>query len=376
MSTKSKNNAAAVRGNRLTRTGILAPDSGILRRARMELAYFSGAFRLRERESGGAGVILRFARVRPARRGRFQPLKSEEITPAFLDRTIRALKRWRYDIVGIDEACRRAVTLPERRRFACLTFDGASKDIVTHAWPVLARHGVPFALYLPTAFPDGVGVAWWLVLEEIIARENRISMMIDGRERHFAIANLSDKYELFDFLSGWLRKLPPSDLSYALNDLARRYSADAAQSSRNASLDWQDLAKLAADPNVTFGSATVNYPALSSLRDADAQREMAMGKAVAESALRRQVRHFAFPFGDREAFGRPHVVMAEEAGFASAVSTISGVVEAQGRTNLHALPRIAWDGRVRSLRMMRVLLSGVMFAPVRPTRSARNQSVI
>ncbi|WP_456797996.1 polysaccharide deacetylase family protein [Bradyrhizobium sp. USDA 4473] len=354
----------------------MAPDNGILRRARMELAYFSGTFRLREREAGGAGAILRFARVRPARRLRFQPLKSQEITPAFLDRTIRALKRWKYDIVGIDEACRRAVTMPERRRFACLTFDGASKDIVTHAYPVLARHGVPFTLYLPTAFPDGVGVAWWLALEDIIARERRISLVIDGRERHFAISSLSDKYELFDFLSGWLRQLPPSDLAYAVNDLGRRYAADAVQLSRDASLDWADLAKLAADPNVTFGSATVNYPALSSVKDAAAQREMAMGKAVAESALRRPVRHFAYPFGDRDAFARTDVVMAEETGFASAVSTISGVVEAQGRTNLHALPRIAWDGRVRSLRIMRVLLSGVMFAPVRPTRSARGQHVI
>ncbi|WP_035977448.1 MULTISPECIES: polysaccharide deacetylase family protein [unclassified Bradyrhizobium] len=342
----------------------------------MELAYFSGAFRLREREAGGAGVILRFARVRPARRARFQPLRSQEITPVFLDRTIRALKRWRYDIVGIEEACRRAVTLPERRRFACLTFDGASKDIVTHAYPVLARHGVPFTLYLPTAFPDGVGVAWWLALEDIIARESRISLVIDGRERRFGVSTLSDKYELFDFLSGWLRKLPPSDLSYAVNDLGRRYAADAAQLSRSASLDWQDMAKLAADPNVTFGSATVNYSVLSNLRDADAQREMAMGKAVAESALRRPVPHFAYPFGDRDAFRRPHVVMAEEAGFASAASTISGVVEAQGRTNLHALPRIAWDGRVRSLRIMRVLLSGMMFPPVQPTRHARDQSAI
>jgi len=348
------------------------PDYGIWRRAKAELAYFSGAFRRREREAGSAGAILRFARVRPAQRTRFQPLKSQEITPAFLDRTIRALKRWRYDIVGIDEACRRAVTLPERRRFVCLTFDGASKDIVTHAYPVLARHGVPFTLYLPTAFPDGVGMAWWLMLEDIIARENRISMMIDGRERHFAISSLSDKYELFDFLSGWLRKLPPSELSYAVNDLGTRYAADAAQLSRGASLDWQDLTRLAADPNVTFGSATVNYSVLSNLRDADAQREMMMGKAVAESALRGEIRHFAYPFGDRDAFGRAHVVMAVEAGFASAVSTISGVVEAQGRTNLHALPRIAWDGRVRSLRMMRVLLSGVTFAPVRPTRSAHD----
>ncbi len=363
-------------GRARTGSGILAPDNRILRRARAELAYFSGAFRLREREAGGAGVILRFARVRPAQRGRFQPLKSQEITPAFLDRTICGLKRWKYDIVGIDEACRRAVTMPERRRFACLSFDGASKDIVTHAYPVLARHGVPFTLYLPTAFPDGVGAAWWLVLEDIIAREGRISLVIDGRERHFVVSALSDKYELFDFLSGWLRKLSPPDLSYAVNDLARRYSADAAHLSRSASLDWQDLAKLAADPNVTFGSATVNYSVLSTLRDADAQREMAMGKAVAESALRRPVRHFAYPFGDRDAFARPHVVMAEEAGFASAVSTISGIVEAQGRTNLYALPRIAWDGRVRSLRIMRVLLSGVMFAPVRPTLSAREQGAL
>ncbi|WGS17031.1 MULTISPECIES: polysaccharide deacetylase family protein [unclassified Bradyrhizobium] len=337
----------------------------------MEFAYFSGVRWLRERAAGGAGVILRFERVRPARSGRFQPRKSQEITPGFLDRAISALKRWNYDIVGIDEACRRAVAVPERRRFACLTFDGATKDFITHAYPVLARHGVPFALYLPTAFPDGVGEAWWLALEDIIARQSRISLMIDGRERHFEVRSVSDKHELFDFLFDWMRRLPTSDLSYAIHDLVKRYSVDIGRLSRSASLEWEDLAKLADDPNVTFGSAAVNYPVLSNLKDADARREMAMGKAVAESAFRREIRHFAFPFGDRESFRGPHVVMAQEAGFASAVSTVPGIVEARGRSNLHALPRLSWDGRLRSLRMMRVLLSGVMFAPVQPTRSAQ-----
>ena len=126
-------------------------------------------------------------------------------------------------------------------------------------------------------------------------------------------------------------------------------------------MDWDDLAKLAADPLVTIGSATVNYPVLSNLKDADALREMTMGRAVAEAAFHREVRHFAYPFGDRASLRRQHVAMAEEAGFASAVSTIPGVVEAEGRTNLHALPRIAWDGRQRSLRAMRVILSGVDF---------------
>ena len=341
-----------------------------MKRAQMELAYFSFYARLKQRQTGGAGVIMRFERVCPSRSAWFQPLKSREITPTFLDRTIRALKRWKFDIVGIDEACRRAVTMPASRRFACLTFDGGSKDIITHAYPVLAKHRVPFTIYLPTAFPDGLGEAWWVALEEVIARENRISLVIDRKEHHYTVRSVSEKYELYEFLSSWMRMLAPPDLSFAINDLCKRYSVDLAALSRRASMDWDDLAKLAADPNMTIGSATVNYPVLSHLKDSDAQREIAMGKAVAQAAFHRDVRHFAYPFGDRDAFRRQHVVMAEEAGFVSAASTIAGIVEAQGRTNLHVLPRIAWDGRLRSIRMMRVILSGINFAPVRPTRNA------
>jgi hypothetical protein len=78
--------------------------------------------------------------------------------------------------------------------------------------------------------------------------------------------------------------------------------------------------------------------------------------------FRRDVRHFAYPFGDRDSWRRQHVAMAQEAGYVSAASALPGIVEARGRGNLYALPRLAWDGRQRSLRMMRVLLSGAFFA--------------
>ena len=133
-------------------------------------------------------------------------------------------------------------------------------------------------------------------------------------------------------------------------------------------MDWTELAKLAADPLVTIGSATVNYPVLSTLKDTAALREMTMGRAVAEAAFRRDVRHFAYPFGDRASWRPRHVAMAAEADFASAVSAIPGVVEVEGRTNLHALPRIAWDGRQRSLRVMRAMLSGIPFPTARRPR--------
>jgi peptidoglycan/xylan/chitin deacetylase (PgdA/CDA1 family) len=251
----------------------------------------------------------------------------------------------------------------------CLTFDGAYKDVMSSAYPVLSGHGVPFTVYVPTGFPDGVVEAWWLGLEAVIARENRVRLVIDRQERDFNIAGTSEKYHVYEFLSGWMRSLAPPDLSFAINDLCKRYSVDLAALSREAAMDWGDLEKLSADPLVTFGSATVNYPVLSNLKDAAALREMTMGRAVAQAAFHRDVRHFAYPFGDRASFARKHVQMAEEAGFASAASTIAGIVQAEGRTNLHALPRIAWDGRTRSLRVMRVMLSGTAFHPVKPTRS-------
>src|SRR5436853_7394949 len=108
----------------------------------------------------------------------------------------------------------------------------------------------------------------------------------------------AEKYHVHEFLEGWMRTLAPPELSAAIMDLCKRYSVDLKKLSREAAMDWSDLAKLAADRNVTFGSATVNYSALSSLKDAAALREMRMGKAVAETALHRGSRQFAYPFGD------------------------------------------------------------------------------
>ena len=204
----------------------------------------------------------------------------------------------------MDEVCRRAVTLASPRRFACLTFDGGYKDLITSAYPVLSRTACRSPFICRPRFRTASERHGGLALEEVIARENRVSLVMDRKERRFDIGSTSEKYQLYDFLEGWMRSLPPPDLSSAINDLCKRYSVDLAALSREASMDWGDLAKLAADPLVTIGSATVNYPVLSNLKDAAALREMTMGRAVAEAAFRRDIRHFAYPFGDRASWRR------------------------------------------------------------------------
>ena len=68
----------------------------------------------------------------------------------------------------------------------------------------------------------------------MIARENRISLVIDRKERHFTIRGLCRKnIRLYEFLVSWMRTLPPPDLSFAINDLCKRYSVDLAGLSRS-----------------------------------------------------------------------------------------------------------------------------------------------
>lgn len=358
MSTKSNDNDDATGGGRERGDEVLFRRS-MLADVGLEFAYFSGMARIFERRAGGSGVILKFAHVRPRRGDPFQPLRSQEITPEFLDDAISALKRWNFDFLSIGEVAERAQQASGARRFVCLTFDGGHRDFMSFAYPVLSRHRVPFTLYIPTGFVDGIGKAWWLALEQVIARNNRIGLVMDRGETYFFVPSLAEKYQLYEVLHAWMMTLAPADLAAAIGDLCMRYSVDMAAVSRDIAMSWQDLAKLSRDPQASIGSATVNYPNLAHTKGTAALREMSMGRTVLETALDGLCRHFAYPFGGQDSFGPRDMLLAREAGFHSAVSAVTGVVRADGVSDPMALPRIAWDGRRQSLRALRVIVSGL-----------------
>src|SRR6201999_1074481 len=112
------------------------------------------------------------------------------------------------------------------RRFAVLTFDGGYCDFIDHAYPVLRRQDVPFTVYAPTGFIDGVALPWWLVLETVIAQSPRIALIMDGEERRFKSTSAAEKYAVFDVVHQWLCYLPPEDITTVIRDLCTRYRID------------------------------------------------------------------------------------------------------------------------------------------------------
>ncbi|MGA2895550.1 MAG: polysaccharide deacetylase family protein [Xanthobacteraceae bacterium] len=328
-------------------------------RGGLESLYFSGAHLMLRPFVGGVGAILTLHHVRPPRPDRFQPNRLLEVTPRFLTRVVKALRRSGLDLVSLDEMHRRMTEGDYSRRFVCLTFDDGYRDTLQWAYPILKEAGVPFAVYVPTSFPDRLGELWWLVLEAVIARNGRIGLAIDGRDRKFDCRTVAEKRALFEELYRWLRALPTeAELRGVVRHLAAYYHVDIAAFCDELCMSWPELAELAADPLVTIGAHTVNHLALAKLAKDTARSEMDLSGSVIEAALAVRPRHLSYPYGDRTSAGSREFKIAAELGFKTAVTTRPGVLFRAHRQAMTALPRISLNGDYQRLRYVRVLLSG------------------
>ena len=332
-------------------------------RGGLESLYFTGAHILLRPFVAGAGVILTLHHVRPPRPERFQPNRLLEVTPPFLTRVVKALRRSGLDLVSLDEMHRRMTEGDFSRRFVCLTFDDGYRDTLQWAYPILKQAGVPFAVYVPTSFPDRLGELWWLVLEAVIARNDRIGLVIDGRDRKFDCRTVAEKRALYHELYWWLRDLPTeSEMRGVIRNLAAFYHVDIAAFCNELCMTWPELAELAADPLVTIGAHTVNHPELAKLSKETARSEMDLSRSVIEAALSVKPQHLSYPFGDRFSAGAREFEVAAELGFKTAVTTRPGMLFPEHSQCMTALPRISLNGNYQRIRYVRVLLSGTATA--------------
>jgi peptidoglycan/xylan/chitin deacetylase (PgdA/CDA1 family) len=332
-------------------------------RTGLEALYFTGGHFWLRPLVGGVGVILTLHHVRPTRSGAFQPNRLLEVTPGFLETAIKRVRLAGLEPVSLDEMHRRLLDQDFRRRFVCFTFDDGYRDVLRFAYPVLKKHQVPFALYIPTSFPDRLGELWWLILEAVVAKVDRIGLVMNGRDVRLDTRRLEDKLDAYEQIYWWLRSLQTEEeLRVAVRDLGTRYGIDGAAFCRDLCMTWSELSELASDPLVTIAAHTVNHVRLANMPTDEARSEMQMSAAVIAAALGGRPRHFSYPIGDRTSAGPREFALARALGFATAVTTRPGVLFPEHRDHLMALPRISLNGEYQQPRYVRVLVSGAATA--------------
>src|SRR5579862_8035968 len=229
-------------------------------RAAFEALYFSGAHMLLSPLCRGVGAILMLHHVRPPRFAKFQPNQMLEIVPSFLEAIVMMLRDADVDLVSLDEVHRRLTERDFRQRFACLTLDDGYRDNKEWAYPIFKRYAVPFAIYVPTSFPDRLGKLWWLMLEVAIANSDAIEFTLDGTLQRLPCASLVQKREVFGKMYWWLRDLPTNaEIVGIISELAQRCGIDPQALCEKDCMTWAEIADMARDPLVTIGAHTVNH---------------------------------------------------------------------------------------------------------------------
>ncbi len=333
-------------------------------RTGLETLYFSGMHHLLRPFVGGVGAILTLHHVRPPRPEAFQPNRLLEVNPVFFEGLLRRLKRGRVDVISLDEMHRRFVAGDFKRRFVCITFDDGYKDLMRWAYPLLKQYEMPFALYIPTSFPDRLGELWWVALEAVVAQNSRIGLVIDGKQQFFECGSVREKRALYDALYGYLRSMKTEDeVRKTVRDLCATYRVDIPAFCRDLCMDWEEIVALAADPLCTIGAHTVNHPMLKKVpNDETVRAEMEMSRAVLEAALGQRPEHLAYPVGDPTSAGPREFRIAHELGFKTAVTTRPGVLFKVHAEHMTALPRISVNGEFQQQRYLKVLMSGAATA--------------
>ena len=128
-----------------------------LRKVALSALHYSGADSMIAPFTRGLGAILTLRHVSPDKPGAFEPNRDYKVTPHFIVQVIQQVRAAGFEIVSLDEAHFRLVEGDYGRPFVCFAFDDGYRDLYEHAYPIFHRYDLPFAVYIPTDYPDGDG---------------------------------------------------------------------------------------------------------------------------------------------------------------------------------------------------------------------------
>lgn len=189
---------------------------------------------------------------------------------------------------------------------------------------------------------------WWDVLEEKILAKDNISLDWYGSRLDFSCKTYGEKLETYDRIHELVQTDGHENLNARALMLCKQLGRDPYEMIRKSALSWEEIKQLSEDPLVTIGAHTVSHPVLKNLPDEKCMREIFDCKSLIEEKTGIKVEHFAYPFGGHEhAFSREYE-FAEEAGYKTAVTTISANIFRGHRRKLMCLPRIEYGSSMNN----------------------------
>jgi peptidoglycan/xylan/chitin deacetylase (PgdA/CDA1 family) len=301
----------------------------VLKRATLAVLYYSGvmwlfaAARLR-----GRMVVLTYHRVLPAdSQSDSHSSPAIIVRPQTFDRHMRFVRKYLrpLSLAQFIETLESPGPWPGR---SCLvTFDDGWQDTLTHALPVLRRHGVPAVLFAAIDYIGSGKCFWQERLSAALHRcwaAGRPHALATELQRQLGLPEgpLAKRASIRTVIDA-LKRRPPAEIEEWTRRLEQACGTlDAVGTDRF--LSWPEVVELVRSGLVSMGSHAMSHRPLTRLPMDEVSRELSTSRACLKEKLGVDADAIAYPNGDTD----DHVAaLAAAAGFRVGFSTTRGLVE-------------------------------------------------
>ncbi|OBH83692.1 polysaccharide deacetylase family protein [Mycobacterium sp. E2989] len=252
-----------------------------------------------------------------------------------------AYLRKHFNVLPLQEALDRLAeeTLPPRA--VAITFDDGTRNLATHAVPVLRELRLPAAVFLATGPLDGGEILWpdrlWLAIARTTAHEVDLAALGLGVR---SLAGVTNRGKAYAAAVAACKDLADADRIRALDEIfAALGHRDDGDGGPFRMLSWDEARGLAGDGLVTLHPHSVTHPILARCDDDKVEREIADSCAALERETGQRVTVFAYPNGRPRDFDARAKDALRARGIRWALAATAGF--ADRRCDPLALPRLA-----------------------------------
>jgi peptidoglycan/xylan/chitin deacetylase (PgdA/CDA1 family) len=267
------------------------------------------------------------------------------VTPQVLERRLEILHRQNYAVLHLGEALERLYRNDLPARSVALTFDDGGYDFYKQAYPRLLRHEFPATVYLTSYYSELQAPVFHLMCSYLLWKaRNRGSVDLKefGVEQRVDLNSLVNRDEAIDCISQWAERegMSGREKDQVAATLSARLGIDYENLRRKRILQLMNRSEIAelAARGIDFQLHTHRHR--TPLQEELFRREIRENRALLESVVRGDRKHFCYPSG---AYRPEFLPWLSEEGVISATTCDTGLATA--RSNPLLLPRLVDTGQ-------------------------------
>jgi CelD/BcsL family acetyltransferase involved in cellulose biosynthesis/peptidoglycan/xylan/chitin deacetylase (PgdA/CDA1 family) len=265
------------------------------------------------------GIILRFHRVNDDHDPFFPALPVSQLA------TQMKYLAQHFSFVSLDTIAKGELRGETGRCRVAVTFDDGYRDNFVHAYPILSELRIPATVFLTTSYIESSSLPWYDQIRLAFKLTVRAELSLKEFGGPFLTLTTEKlRVKATGLVLDWLRNIEDKRRRLYLPELFERLAVPGDLNLPATMLSWKDVRAMMKG-GITFGAHTISHPVLASLSKPELEKEIVGSKKAMEDRLQSSIRHFAYPFGKQADVGNDAKSIVRDAGFETAVTTVSGV---------------------------------------------------